>query len=102
MKARAYQQVFLWSRTRCGKRRTMLDTLSVRSIISSALLGNGSRQRHRAREKEEVAHGLKQTAPNKTCAHPGCDRPVNKATARYCSIGCHAPDPAPQARRRTT
>jgi hypothetical protein len=43
---------------------------------------------------------LKQAAQFKSCAHPGCDRPVNKATARYCSIRCCALDPVRQERLR--
>lgn len=78
----------------------MLDTPSTRSIIIYALLGNRSRQRPSRKGEQEVAHGLKQTAPYKPCAHPGCDRPVNKATARYCSIRCCALDPVRQERLR--
>jgi hypothetical protein len=48
----------------------------------------------------EVAHGLKQTAPPKICARPGCDVCVKKATAKYCSIRCCAIDPSRQERLR--
>jgi hypothetical protein len=48
----------------------------------------------------EVAHGLKQTAPLKGCARPGCQSLVKKATAKYCSIGCCAADPNRQERLR--
>jgi hypothetical protein len=47
-----------------------------------------------------IAHGLKQTAPLKICARPGCDASVKKATARYCSIRCCAIDPNRQERLR--
>jgi hypothetical protein len=48
----------------------------------------------------EVAHGLKQTAPLKICARPGCNSSVKKATAKYCSISCCAVDPSRQERLR--
>jgi hypothetical protein len=79
----------------------MLDTLDATRIISSAsgekvsagTVGNW-------REDLEVAHGLKQTAPLKICARPGCDASVKKATAKYCSIRCCAIDPSRQERLR--
>ena len=48
----------------------------------------------------EVAHGLKQTAPLKVCARPGCQALVKKMTAKYCSSGCWAADPNRQERLR--
>jgi hypothetical protein len=48
----------------------------------------------------EVAHGLKQAAPLKVCARPGCVATVKKATAKYCSIPCCALDPNRQERLR--
>ena len=48
----------------------------------------------------EVAYGLKQTAPLKVCARPGCEALVKKTTAKYCSIGCCAADPNRQERLR--
>src|SRR5438132_9173881 len=48
----------------------------------------------------EVAHGLKQTAPPRICARPGCSASVKKATAKYCSISCCAMDPSRQERLR--
>jgi hypothetical protein len=47
-----------------------------------------------------IAHGFKQAAPLKTCARPGCDVAVKKATAKYCSIRCCAIDPSRQERLR--
>jgi hypothetical protein len=48
----------------------------------------------------EVAHGLKETAPLKVCACPGCQALVKKVTAKYCSIRCCAADPNRQERLR--
>jgi len=48
----------------------------------------------------EVANGLKQTAPPRICARPGCIASVKKATAKYCSISCCALDPSRQERLR--
>ncbi len=48
----------------------------------------------------DIAHGLKQTAPLKICARPGCEASVKKATAKYCSIRCCAMDPNRQERLR--
>ena len=48
----------------------------------------------------EVAHGLKQIAPPRICARPGCIASVKKATAKYCSISCCAIDPSRQERLR--
>ena len=47
-----------------------------------------------------IAHGLKQIAPFKICARPGCDASVKKATAKYCSIRCCGMDPSRQERLR--
>ncbi len=47
-----------------------------------------------------IAHGLKQTAPLKICARPGCEASVKKTTAKYCSISCCAMDPSRQERLR--
>src|SRR5438067_13263224 len=48
----------------------------------------------------EVANGLKQAAPPRICARPGCCASVKKATAKYCSISCCAIDPSRQERLR--
>ena len=36
---------------------------------------------------------LNENGDGKRCATPGCDKPVKKSTARYCSIRCCAKDP---------
>ena len=43
---------------------------------------------------------MKSFASLKRCACPGCENPVKKATARYCSIRCCAQDPVRQERLR--
>ena len=43
---------------------------------------------------------MKRVVAKKTCAHSGCEAPVKKATARYCSIRCCATDPVRQERLR--
>ncbi|HYM51653.1 MAG TPA: hypothetical protein VET65_13925 [Candidatus Limnocylindrales bacterium] len=43
---------------------------------------------------------MKSTSVVKRCACPGCENPVKKATARYCSIRCCAQDPVRQERLR--
>jgi len=43
---------------------------------------------------------LKTVTSSKQCACPGCENPVKKLTARYCSIRCCAQDPARQERLR--
>jgi hypothetical protein len=47
-----------------------------------------------------IAHGLKQAALLKICARPGCEAPVKKVTAKYCSIRCCAIDPSRKERLR--
>ena len=37
---------------------------------------------------------------HRLCRRPGCARPVKKATAKYCSIGCSATDPERISRLR--
>jgi hypothetical protein len=79
----------------------MLDTIEAASMINSApgeMVSAGTTKSRR--EHLEVAHGLKQTAPLKICARPGCDASVKKATAKYCSIRCCALDPSRQERLR--
>src|SRR5919108_6681632 len=77
----------------------MLDTKEVASIINSASGETVSAETEK-KGTVEVAQGLKQTAPLKICARPGCDVTVKKATARYCSIRCCALDPSRQERLR--
>jgi hypothetical protein len=79
----------------------MLDTLDAARIISNASGETGlGRDRDKLEELLRIAHGLKQAAPFKICARPGCDACVKKATAKYCSIRCCAMDPSRQERLR--
>jgi len=44
------------------------------------------------------------TAPARprACARPGCDAPVHKRTARFCSVRCSSLDPGRRARLRAS
>ncbi len=44
--------------------------------------------------------GPSQPSPARGCARPGCERPVHKRTARYCSVRCSSLDPGRRARLR--
>ena len=41
------------------------------------------------------------TRTQRICAHPCCNLPVKKSTAKYCSVRCCGSDPARHARLRT-
>ena len=45
-------------------------------------------------------HSQRSTMPRRICARVGCDEPVHKPTAKYCSIKCCSIDPARHERLR--